>query len=325
MNQILVTGDEYNNNKPNKQPKQTKMPKAPKMPKETKEKKLISVNALVIFYAISIILLGICMISGSVYAKEKINETVLANVKPTADMTRNDNNNTVELTIKHIRGIRSVSYWWNSEEPITINGNNSTEISEVIDLIGGENTLHVKITEENGQSVSYSKEFTVGNIPEIVLEAVANGVKVTATSEDEIDFITYSWDGEEEQIIEVGEKEYEGTITAPSGQHTLKIIVTDINGITAEKQQVVVGDTEPTLKLGASIVNDKLVFTIDAEDDEEITTIQIQHNDGEIQTIQVNDTTYHTEVEMTQGINKLVVLVTNINGLEKIQGVSFKN
>ena len=325
MNQILVTGDEYNNNKPNKQPKQTKMPKAPKMPKEAREKKLIGINALVIFYAICTIILGICMISGSVYAKEKINETVLANVKPTADMSRNDNNNTVELTVKHIRGIQTVDYWWNTEEPITISGNNRTEITEVIDLIGGKNTLHVKITEENGQSVSYSKEFTVGNIPEIVLEAVANGVKVTATSEDEIDFITYSWDGEEEQIIEVGETEYEGTITAPSGQHTLKIIVTDINGITAEKQQVVVGDTEPTLKLGASIVNDKLVFTIDAEDDEEITTIQIQHNDGEIQTIQVNDTTYHTEVEMTQGINKLVVLVTNINGLEKIQGVSFKN
>lgn len=325
MNQILVTGDEYNNNKPNKQPKQTKMQKAPKMPKEAREKKLIGINALVIFYAICTIILGICMISGSVYAKEKINETVLANVKPTADMSRNDNNNTVELTVKHIRGIQTVDYWWNTEEPITISGNNRTEITEVIDLIGGKNTLHVKITEENGQTVTYSKEFTVGNIPEIVLEAVANGVKVTVTNEDEIDFITYCWDEGEEQTIEIGDTEYEGTITAPSGQHTLKIEATDINGVTAEKEQVVVGDTEPTLKLGASIVNDKLVFTIDAEDDEGISTIQIQHNDGEIQTIQVNDKTYHGEVEMTQGDNKLVVLVTNINGLEKIQGVSFKN
>ena len=317
MNQILITGDEYNNIQ-----NKTKMPKAPKTPKE---KKLISVNAIVIFYAICTIILGICMISGSVYAKEKINETVLNSVKPTVDMIRNDDNNTVELTIKHIRGIKNVSYYWNSEEPVTINGNNSTEISEIIELIGGKNILNVKITEENGQTVSYSKEFTVENIPEILLEAVANGIKVTITSEKKIDFITYSWDNEDEQIIEVGENEYEGTITAPSGQHLLIIEAVDIDGSVAKKEQSVVGDTEPTLKLSADIINDKLVFTIDAEDDEGISTIQIQHNDGEVQKVQVNNKTYHGEIEMTQGTNKLIVLVTNVNGLETIQGVSFNN
>lgn len=321
MNQILVTGDEYNNNQYNNNNNRNK-PNKTKMPKE---KNVLGINGIVIFYAICIIILGICMISGSVYAKEKINETVLANIKPTVDMIRNDNNNTVELTIKHIRGIKTVSYRWNAEEPITINGNNSKEISETIDLLGGKNTLIVDITEENGETVTYQKEFTVGNIPKITLEAVANGVKVTVTNEDEIDFIVYSWDEGEEQRIEVGDTEYEGTISAPSGQHTLKIEATNVNGVTAEKEQVVVGDTEPTLKLGASIVNDKLVFTIDAEDDQGISTIQIQHNDGEIQTINVNDKTYHEEVEMTEGVNKLVVLITNINGLETVQGVQFNN
>ena len=321
MNQILVTGDEYNNNQYNNNNNRNK-PNKTKMPKE---KNVLGINGIVIFYAICIIILGICMISGSVYAKGKINETVLANIKPTVDMIRNDNNNTVELTIKHIRGIKTVSYRWNAEEPITINGNNSKEISETIDLLGGKNTLIVDITEENGETVTYQKEFTVGNIPKITLEAVANGVKVTVTNEDEIDFIVYSWDEGEEQRIEVGDTEYEGTISAPSGQHTLKIEATNVNGVTAEKEQVVVGDTEPTLKLGASIVNDKLVFTIDAEDDQGISTIQIQHNDGEIQTINVNDKTYHEEVEMTEGVNKLVVLITNINGLETVQGVQFNN
>ena len=321
MTQLVVTGEEYNNNQYNNNNNRNK-PNKTKMPKE---KNVLGINGIVIFYAICIIILGICMISGSVYAKEKINETVLANIKPTVDMIRNDNNNTVELTIKHIRGIKTVSYRWNAEEPITINGNNSKEISETIDLLGGKNTLIVDITEENGETVTYQKEFTVGNIPEIVLEAVANGVKVTVTNEDEIDFIVYSWDEGEEQRIEVGDTEYEGTISAPSGQHTLKIEATNVNGVTAEKEQVVVGDTEPTLKLGASIVNDKLVFTIDAEDDQGISTIQIQHNDGEIQTINVNDKTYHEEVEMTEGVNKLVVLITNINGLETVQGVQFNN
>ena len=265
------------------------------------------------------------MISSSAYAMTKINETVLASIKPTVDMITDENNNTVELIVKHIRGIQSISYRWNAEAPITINGNNSKEISETIDLLGGRNTLIVDITEENGETVTYRKEFIIGNIPEITLEAVANGVKVAVSSDDEIDYILYSWDGGEKQTIYVGETNYEGTITAPSGQHTLRIEATDVNSITAVKEQVVVGDTEPSLELTADIIDGKLVFLIDAEDDEEISTIQIEHNDGEPQIIEVNDTTYHGEIEMTQGMNKLIVLVTNLNGLETIQGVQFNN
>ena len=320
MNQILETGDDYNYNT-NKMHNKTWMPKVPKMQKE----KVLEINTIVLIYAICIIILGICMISSSAYAMTKINETVLANIKPTVDMIRNDDNNTVELVVKHIRGIQTISYRWNAEAPITINGNNSKEISETIDLLGGRNTLIVDITEENGETVTYRKEFIVGNIPQITLEAVANGVKVTVSSDDEIDYIIYSWDGGEKETIYVGETNYEGTITTPSGQHTLKIEATDVNSITAVKEQVVVGDTEPSLELTADIINDKLSFIIDAEDDEEISTIQIQHNDGEPQIVEVNDAKYHGEIEMTQGMNKLIVLVTNKNGLETIQGVSFNN
>ena len=325
MNQILVTGDEYNDNQYNNNNYKINKTKKNKEPKMPKEKKLLEINGIVIFYAICTIILGICMISGSVYARGKINETVLGSIKPTVDMIRNDNNNTVELTVKHIKGIKTVSYRWNAEEPIIINGNNSKEITKTIDLLGGRNTLIVDITEENGETVTYRKEFTVGNIPQINLEAVANGVKVTVTSDDKIDYILYSWDGGNQEKIFVGDTKYEGTIVTPSGQHNLKIEATDINSVTAVKEQVVVGDTEPLLELGTDIIDGKLVFTIDAEDDEGISTIQIEHNDGEPQIIEVNDKNYHGEVEMTQGANKLIVLVTNINGLETIQGVSFNN
>ena len=314
MNQILVTGDEYS-----KKPKKTKAPKVPK------EKKVLGINGIVIFYAICTIILGICMISGSVYAKEKINETVEANTKPTVDISRNDENNTVEINVKHIRGIKEIAYKWNDEDETTINGYNKTSLNETIDLIGGKNVLTVKITEENGQTVTYKKEFTVGNLPEIKLEAVANGVKVTVTSEDEIDYITYSWDNGEEQKVTVGDTKYEGTINTPKGQHILKIEAIDINNVKASKEQKVVGDTEPTLNITAANINGKLAFIIDAEDDEQITTIEITHNDGTKQVINVNSTTYHGEVEMTQGMKKLIVKVYNKNGLEAKAGRQCNN
>ena len=98
MNQILITGDEK--------------------VKVKKEKKTLPVNVLIVFFAVSIIILGICMISGSVYAKDKINEVVEANAKPQVDITRNDDNNTIEINVKHVRGITKIAYKWNDEDEV---------------------------------------------------------------------------------------------------------------------------------------------------------------------------------------------------------------
>ena len=266
------------------------------------------------------------MISGGVYAKGKINDVVEANAKPQVDINRNDDNNTVEINIKHIRGIKQISYRWNDEEENVIDGKNQKNISETIDLIGGQNTLTVTITEENGPSVTYEKQYKVGNIPVIKLEAVSNGVQLNSTSETKIDYIVYNWDDGEEQKIEVGNTSYEGIINAPKGKHILKIRVVDVNQMEAKKEQEVVGDTEPTATVKPQYVDGKVAFVIDAEDDENITTVEITHNGEAKQSENVGNTTYHKIVEMTEGeTNTLIVTVTNINGLQKTLRVKFDN
>lgn len=312
MNQILITGEEK-----------------VQVKKEKKEKKVVPINGIVSFFAITIIILGICMISGSVYAKDKINSVVEANAKPQVEINRNDEDNTIEINVKHIRNITKIVYRWNDEEETVLygkNGESSKNVSETIDLIGGKNTLSVGITEENGETVTYEKTYTAGNIPEIKLEAVSNGVKVIATSETTIDYISYNWDDGEEEKITVGDKNYEGTINAPRGQHTLKIEVVDTNNMKANKTQTVVGDTEPTLEIKPQYVDGKVAFVINASDDEKITKVEITHNGGEKQVIDVNDLTYKNDIIMTTGeTNTLIVKVTNLNGLAKTSRVKFDN
>lgn len=306
MNQILITGEEKI--------------------KRKKEKKVLPVKAIVSFFAICIIILGICMISCSVYAKDKINEVVEANAKPQVEINRNDDNNTIEINVNHVRGITQIAYRWNDEEETVIDGNNQKNVSETIDLLGGQNTLTVTVTEENGESVTYEKQYKAGNIPTIKLEAVSNGVQLTSTSESTIKYIVYSWDDGEEQKIEVGDSSYEGIINAPKGEHMLKITVVDENNMEAKKEQKVVGDTEPTLTVKPDYVNGKVSFVIDAEDDELIRTVEITHNGGTKQTIDVNDTKYHNDLEMTTGeTNTLIVTVTNKNNLQKTLRVKFDN
>ena len=313
MNQILITGEENIEIKKDK---------------KKKEKKVLKINGVVSFFAVSVIILGICMISGSVYAKEKINESIESKVKPQVEINRNDEDNTIEINVKHIRNITKIVYKWNDEDENILYGKNnekSKEVSKNIDLIGGKNILSVGITEENGQTVTYSKTYNV-NIPEIKLEAISDGVKITTTSEEEINYISYSWDDGEEQKITVGEKTYEGTINVPKGEHKLKIEVVDINDMKANKTHTVVGDTEPTLTIKPQYVDGKVAFVINAEDDEKITKVEITHNGGEKQVIDVNDTIYNGNVIMTTGeTNTLIVTVTNLTGLTKTSRVKFDN
>jgi len=314
VNQILYTGDE-----------QVPERVIGNVKKQKKEKQVLPINGIIVFYAISIIILGICIISGSVYANTKINETVEANIKPEITVERNDDN-TIDIKVRHIRKIRRVIYSWNDGEETLIDEINKKEIIENIDLIGGENTLKISVIGENGEKQTFEKVFIGGNIPVFDLENVDNGIQIKVSCEDEIDYLQYCWDDGEMKKIEVGQKNYEGIINAPRGKHILKLVAVDINGIETEREFPVIGDTEPTVNIKSALVNGKATFVIDVEDDENIKTISIIHNGGEEQIIEVNEKTYHYEVIMTEGEeNTIIVEATNENDLSKKRGVRFKN
>ena len=318
MNQILYTGDEQVTTRVTENiTKQKRVPKG---------KKVLPINGIIVFYAISIIILGISIISGSVYANTKINQTIEANIKPEITVERNDEDNTVEIKVSHIRKLKSLIYSWNDEEETLIDEINKKEIVQKIDLIGGKNTLNISVIEENGEKQTFAKTFIAGNMPEIALANVDNGIQIKVSCDDEIDYVQYSWDDGEMKKIEVGQETYEGIINAPSGQHMLKVEAISINNIKATKEAPVIGDTEPTVNIKSELVNGKATFVIDVEDDENIKTISIIHNSGEEQIINVNQKKYHHEVIMTEGeINTIIVKATNKNDLSKTRGVKFKN
>ena len=310
MNQILITGDE-----------QIQIKETPKR----KEKKVLPVNVIIRFFAISIIILGICIVSGSVYARDQINKTVLASKTPEISVERNDEDNTILINVTHIRKLKTVTYKWNDEEEVAIDTRNQAYTNELIKLIGGENTLTVYAVDESGKEQRLIKKFMAGNIPKIDIDAVDNGVQVNTSSDDIIDYIEYSWDYGDVQKIEVREKQYEGIINAPRGKHMLRIEVVTENNMKAELEKEVIGDTEPTVNVQSLSVNNKPTFVIDIEDDEGITTVSIIHNGGEKQTINVNAKTFHQEVQMVENEeNTIIITATNINGLEKTRRIRIR-
>ena len=347
MNQILFTGDEGPENNQQNFKKQ-KQPKAPKFKPKKNEvpnfksfradynsntmnynsnqvnysnsnytsNKVVDVKKIVIFFSISIIILGFCFIGGSIYAKDQINSEVEANATPLVNVTRNDENNTLDISVNHIRGIKQITYQWNDDEEQVINENNQKAVTETIDLLGGKNILTITVTEENGQTVRYQKEYSVGNVPTITLENVDNGVKIIAYAEDTIDNVKYSWDDGEYTTIEVGEKNYEGTINAPKGRHSLKIIVTDEEGIPAEKTTTVIGATVPVIDVKLGRKDGAIYFVINASDEEQLKNVTVKINGEEVENVQVNEKTYYAEIKAVDGQNTLEIVAENNNGLK---------
>mgnify|MGYP004463795237 FL=1 len=311
MNQILDTGDEQfkNNNKNygsyNQKTRQ----------KVYKEKSVIEINKIVIFFAISILILGICIIAGSVYAKDKINKNVEENATPVVNFSFNEEESTVDISVHHVKGISQISYILNNQDEKVINANSQQDITTTINLEGGKNKIVVNAIDVNNHIVEYEREYTVGNLAEISLENIDNAVKMTIKSEEKIKLITYSWDEGQEENINVDSTEYTGKITAPKGKHTLNIVVLDEKNVKTEKTQVVIGATAPQITIQATKkLDNKIYYIVTVKDETILKNVKIILDNEEKVNVTVNSNEYVTEVEMkSNSDNKLSVEASNEN------------
>ena len=310
MNQILDTGDEKFKSNKNSYG-EYKEPKS----KATKESSAIEIKKIVIFFSISLILLGSCFIVGSIFAKEKINQVVEESARPTIDFSFDEYNSSVDIQVKHVKGIKQVSYILNEQEEKLINGNDEKVINTTVKLDGGKNKIVVKAIDENDHIVEYEHEYTVGTLAEIKLENVDNGVKLSVKSEEKIKNITYKWDDGDEKDINVSSTEYTGTISAPKGKHTLKVVVVDEKNIKTEKTQVVIGATAPQITIQATKkLDNKIYYIVTVKDETILKNVKIILDNEEKVNVTVNSNEYVTEVEMkSNSDNKLSVEASNEN------------
>lgn len=308
MNQILDTGDEQFKNSNSNYGNYNKKQKT----KVNKEKNIIEINKVIIFFSISIILFGICIIVGSIYSKNKINQVVEESARPTIDFNFDEDNSSVDILVKHVKGIKQISYILNDENEKVMDGKNQTIINTTIKLVGGQNKLVVKAIDENNNEVKYERNYVVGKLADISLENIDNGVKVSIESEETIKTISYRWDEEEEKTINVNSKQYTGDISAPKGKHTLKIVVLDEKDVKTEKTQVVIAATAPEISVSGKIKDGEYYYVINITDETELKNVKITLDGEEKVNTEVNEKTYSTEIQLQNNSeNKLVIEASN--------------
>lgn len=269
------------------------------------------------FFAIALIVFGVLFIGHGSYAIYKDAKGKDKKNLPILTMERvND-----EVIIKATSSIKikNLIYSWNTDEEtkIPVDG---TFIEENVMLLNENGTLNVKIEDEKGRTVKYQKEFIIDGLditkPTIeIQEQGSNGtIKITATDETQMKYISYSINGSDEIQIDKSDAEdkiINYILKLQKGENKLTVTAVDSSGNfeIIEKTIIVSGKTTMNLK----IENGKLVVT--AEDPDGIKDIEINLNGVTKSVKDINQKSIKATLNIVEGTNNIRIKITNVNSL----------
>ena len=225
----------------------------------------------------------------------------------------------VTIKVENRKAISKLIYNWNDEEAIEIDCSGKKTVEEVIDMPTGTNTLNITVIDVNGQESKDQRTYTIQGDVDIELEVVGNNIKVTAEGKEELSYMTYRWDEEEEQRVDINDMTIEQSIEIPKGLHTLTVIVVDVNNKSETKEQEIQGVTKPKLEVTTDGSDN---FVIKASDEQGLKKVEFIINENERYMLNLEG---RTELEyaypLHDGENKLEVRVYNMDDISEISRV----
>ena len=299
--------------------------------KNRKRRNKASINTIIIFFAVILIVFGIGTTGTGAYSYykcliKKSNQNLLISnsTKPIISIER-QNTNTISLVVSHDKEINMVLYSINDEEEKQINGSNRLEINEKIKLMTGSN--HIKITAKDTYGIAsyYETDINVEAGPVITLIPLVSDGKIQVITEcdEKIDNITYYWDEDTEnkKVLTINDVKNETLIDVLlEGEHTFHIKATDINGNTTEKPpQKIIGVNKPKIE----ITTDGQNFNIKANDEFGLSKVEITLNTNDTIVDNIEGNEYTKSIKLENGENKLTVKVFNKNNLSQVSRVKF--
>ena len=297
MNQILST------NMPNNSGKK----RGQNGPKDIKN--------IIVFFVVALIIFAVVLIGMGAYTLFKKGETTTKTAEKPVITLENKTDTTVLLKVMHNTGtISKVYYNWN--------GNDGKYVEQEIEIPSGNNTLYIRVVDGNGQEATYEKQYELES--NINFEVSGNKIKITYDGDTTISYMTYRWDDEDEETIQINDKTINQEIDALKGLHTLTVIVVDENNKTDKKVQKINGVSKPTLTIDSN--EDNTRFVIHVTDEEELSKIEIVLNDEQEKKYVINLANYHLKefdyalpIELQDGENIIEVTVYNASDVTTVQ------
>lgn len=244
---------------------------------KTKNSGPIEINSIVKFFSIAILIFGIFMIGSGSYSMYKESTKEVTNTKPVIYVEQTAETE-ILLKITHDKNLAKITYEWNDEGPTEVPCNGKKEAETRIEIPSGTNTLYVHASDVNGQEIEYQKIYTIEGSINIDIEPEGNNLKITANGKNQLLYMTYRWDEDEETKVDINSDQMEQTIEIPKGLHKLTVIVVDENNKTETKEQEVNGVTKPKLEVTTDGSSN---FIIKASDEQGLTRVEFIINETE--------------------------------------------
>ena len=304
MNQILMV---ENRNKKNKKNNRSSGP--------------VEIKNIIRFFAITIIIFAIFIISHSSYAIYR--DSKGNNTDNLAQISISRINDTLIVDVNSEYIIDKFKYnWLNSTQTSVMEG--MTNFQEEIILPNGNDVLTIILEDETGRAVTYTKEIFLEGVdilkPTIdISQGQGSSIRITATDETQIEYITYRIDdGEEIRVNKNNEDDtrIEYAVTdLPRGEHTLYVTAVDSSGnFETDENPVIVSSDRPTIT-GLSIDNENGRIIIEAADVDGIASIEVNLNGAVYRMEDVNRTEATFSLNLQEGTNTISIKITNVNGL----------
>ena len=281
----------------------------------------IEINNIIRFFAITITIFAIFIISHSSYAIYR--DSKGNNTDNLAQISISRINDTLIVDVNSEYIIDKFKYnWLNSTQTSVMEG--MTNFQEEIILPNGNDVLTIILEDETGRAVTYTKEIFLEGVdilkPTIdISQGQGSSIRITATDETQIEYITYRIDdGEEIRVNKNNEDDtrIEYAVTdLPRGEHTLYVTAVDSSGnFETDENPVIVSSDRPTIT-GLSIDNENGRIIIEAADVDGIASIEVNLNGAVYRMDDVNRTEATFSLNLQEGTNTISIKITNVNGL----------
>lgn len=286
----------------------------------------VQLKKVIKFFSIFIIFFGIILAMEGTYGIYK-NKNNKINIGETPEINIQRNSGTTVLNITSNIGINLVMYSWNNGIETTVEQNGEKSLSVNIPTTLGTNELNIKIVDSNGNTIIYNPvkiayeenkdntenwEDAVKNDktkPILTVESVKGRIVITAKDDVKMSYVTYSWNGEEENKV-TGLSDDEKSLTTEidsrsvkKGTNKLVVKAYDKAGNVETVEKEVQGANGSEIQVNQE--DDNIVVKV--KNDINITKIIYTFN-GEEKTIDnINKNEYEFKLPLKDGENKISI------------------
>ena len=331
MNQILSTGNNENNREEqefmenenydiNNSYDFNSLNSEEENPYNRRQKEPMSTKKIIIIFAICIAVFAIALIAVFALSLGKKNEPEIAVAEP--EIVIEEEGNKVKILVTTEGELSKITYYWDENDVTEVNASGKS-YENLIKIPNGRTELYVMAEDSTGQISETTKNFARDfdeREPKIKATPYGTGqIKIVATDETSMSYISYRWEDEEEETIQEveneGDKEITVIIDATRGTNKLYITAVDTSENEATYTPNFQGALSPTIdvkktksgKLKIKVSHDKGFKKIEIYVNGEIETYDEESEDyDETQTV------IEKMYDMQEGENVVIVVATSL-------------